>query len=354
MKILITGGAGFIGSALVRHMIRKTDCEIVNVDKLTYAANPLAVEEAADDPRYALEVVDICDTAEMKRVFRTHRPAGVIHLAAESHVDRSIDDPEDFIQTNLVGTYRLLEVLRVYWEGLSEDARRRFRLHHVSTDEVFGSLGSTDLAFDETTRYAPNSPYSASKAGADHLVRAWHHTYGLPVVMSNCSNNYGPWQFPEKLIPLMIAKALSGERLPIYGGGENVRDWVHVDDHAAALWRVFSAGDLGSSYNIGGRAERSNIEVVRSLCRVLDDVISDSPYKPHETLIDFVTDRPGHDFRYAMNIDKIESELGWYPEFSFEDGIRSTVRWYLDNQNWWEGVLATKYAGDRLGLAQGQ
>lgn len=350
MKILITGGAGFIGSALVRYIIRNTEWSVVNVDKLTYAANPAAVEEAAQDPRYCLEVADVCDAAALHRILAEHRPNGIIHLAAESHVDRSIDSPGDFIMTNVVGTYRLLEAARAYWNELEGAARNQFRFHHVSTDEVFGQLGFDDPAFTETTPYAPNSPYSASKAGSDHLVRAWHHTFGLPVVMSNCSNNYGPWQFPEKLIPLTIVRALRGDTLPVYGAGQNIRDWLHVDDHAAALWRVYSAGVVGDSYNIGGMAELANIEVVKLICSLLDAKAPRS--QPRQLLIEFVPDRPGHDLRYAINTVKISKELGWRPGRTFAEGISDVIDWYIANEAWWDAILRERYDTRRIGMSQ--
>jgi len=348
VKVLVTGGSGFVGSAVIRHIMRKTVCSVVNVDKLTYAANTLAIEEAAGDPRYSFEKVDIADVASLRRVFSTHRPDAIMHLAAESHVDRSIDDPSDFIQTNLVGTYTLLETARKYWAELAADKQRTFRFHHISTDEVFGSLGATG-AFSETTRYKPNSPYSASKAGSDHLVRAWHKTYGLPVLTSNCSNNYGPWQFPEKLMPVVIVNALDGNPIPIYGKGRNIRDWLHVDDHATALWTILTRGRIGETYNVGGNCERSNIELVRALCSVVDRLIPNPKLPRHEVLITMVGDRPGHDHRYAVDISKIESELGWTPAHDIESGLEDTVSWYLDNEAWWRNVRADIYGGERLG-----
>ncbi|MEA2755281.1 MAG: dTDP-glucose 4,6-dehydratase [Aliidongia sp.] len=345
--IIVTGGAGFIGSAVIRLLLGATEAVVVNLDKLTYAANPLALEGAERHARYRFEEADIADRAAMRAILAKHRPDAIMHLAAETHVDRSIDGPADFIQTNILGTYTLLEAARNYWSGLPAAQAARFRFHHVSTDEVFGSLGPDGL-FTETTAYDPTSPYSASKAASDHLVRAWHATYGLPVVLSNCSNNYGPWQFPEKLIPLMIAKALRREALPVYGRGENIRDWLHVDDHARALWLVLERGRLGESYNVGGRAERRNIDVVGAICDLVDELAGGTPRR---ALITHVADRPGHDRRYAIDASKIEAELGWRPEESFESGLRATVRWYLDHQDWWQAI--DHYRQDRLGLAAG-
>jgi dTDP-glucose 4,6-dehydratase len=357
--ILVTGGAGFIGSAVVRQLLAGSGALVVTLDCLSYAANRAGLDELAGHPRHIFEQADIRDAPALAAVFARHRPDAVMHLAAETHVDRSIDGPEAFVDTNVLGTCRLLEAARAHWVRLPAGERAAFRFHHVSTDEVFGSLGAGG-AFHEATPYAPNSPYSASKAGADHLVRAWHATYGLPVVISNCSNNYGPRQFPEKLIPLTIIKALSGQPLPVYGRGENVRDWLHVEDHARALHLVLERGGVGESYMIGGRAERSNIAVVRSLCRILDD--RRPAGAPHERLISFVTDRPGHDHRYAVDCAKIERELGWRPCASFEDGLARTVAWYLDNQAWWRGILdggyggggyrGGGYRGERLGRGQ--
>lgn len=341
MKILVTGGAGFIGSALVRQYIGQTDCAVVNVDKLTYAGNLESLGRFLDDPRHSFERVDICDRGEVERVFRDHGPNAVIHLAAESHVDRSIVGPADFIQTNIIGTYTLLEVARSYWSRLAGAAKDDFRFLHVSTDEVYGSLGEEGY-FREDTAHRPNSPYSASKASSDHLVRAWHRTYGLPVVTSNCSNNYGPYQFPEKLIPLMILNALSGEFLPLYGDGQNVRDWLYVEDHARALRLVAENGGVGEVYNIGGLNEMSNIEVVRGVCRVLDHLKPDSQGS-YERLITFVEDRPGHDRRYAIDAGKIQRELGWRPLESFESGLEKTVQWYIENAEWVDRVRSGAY-----------
>ena len=347
MKIIVTGGAGFIGSAVIRHIISKTDHEVVNVDKLTYAANLETLASVSEDARYTFEQHDICDFEQMTRIFDEHQPDAIMHLAAESHVDRSIDGSKVFMETNVMGTYNLLEVARAYWGGLEGDRKEAFRFHHISTDEVYGSLGETGL-FTETTPYQPNSPYSSSKAASDHLVRAWHHTYGLPVVTSNCSNNYGPYQFPEKLIPLMILNALEGKDLPIYGKGDNVRDWLHVEDHASALYTILTKGRLGETYNVGGNAERQNIEVVHRICDTLDEVMPTS--SPRRELMKFVTDRPGHDQRYAIDATKIKNELGWEPEHTFDSGMAETIQWYLDNQEWWEKIRGSKYSGERLGL----
>ncbi len=349
MKLLVTGGAGFIGSAVVRHVIRDTDWSVANVDKLTYAGNLESLAEAGASNRHRHYKTDIRDRAAIAEIFREARPDAVLHLAAESHVDRSIDGPSPFIETNVGGTYVMLDVALDYWRGLDDDARARFRFQHISTDEVFGSLGPTGR-FTETTSYQPNSPYSASKAASDHLVRAWHHTYGLPTLTTNCSNNYGPYHFPEKLIPLTIIRALRGQRLPVYGKGENVRDWLHVEDHAEALTLVLRNGRSGETYNVGGDSERRNIDVVRAICILLDEMLPNSMNRPHEKLIEFVTDRPGHDARYAIDASKIKRELGWQPRHTFEQGLRDTVRWYLDNRGWWERVLSGAYRGERLGL----
>ncbi len=352
MKLLVTGGAGFIGSAVVRHVIRDTDWSVANVDKLTYAGNLESLAEARASNRHRHFPADICDRPAIDAILREVQPDAVLHLAAESHVDRSIDGAAPFIQTNVVGTWTLLEAALAYWRTLEPPARQRFRFQHISTDEVFGSLGPTGK-FSERTPYAPNSPYSASKAASDHLVRAWHHTHGLPVLTTNCSNNYGPYHFPEKLIPLVIIRALRGERLPVYGKGENVRDWLHVEDHAEALTLVLRSGRPGETYNVGGDSERRNIDVVRAICRLLDELRPDSPHRPHERLIEFVTDRPGHDARYAIDASKIRDELGWRPRHSFEEGLRQTVEWFIRNTLWWERVMSGAYRGERLGLASG-
>jgi len=351
--LLITGGAGFIGSALIRHLIDNTDYRVVNLDKLTYAGNLESLEPVSGNPRYAFERVDICDGAEAARVFREHRPSAIMHLAAESHVDRSIDGPADFIETNVVGTTVLLEAARSYWNELEEAQKADFRFHHVSTDEVYGSLGQEGL-FTEESPYQPNSPYSASKASSDHMVRAWHETYGLPVLITNCSNNYGPYQFPEKLVPLIILNALAGKPLPIYGKGDQVRDWLYVDDHARALLRVLEKGQVGETYNIGGHNEKTNLEVVRTLCAILDEKRPQHPgdISRYEELITHVTDRPGHDQRYAIDADKIEQELGWVPEETFETGMMKTVDWYLNNNQWCQRVLDGSYRGERLGVIE--
>ncbi|HER19638.1 MAG TPA: dTDP-glucose 4,6-dehydratase, partial [Chromatiales bacterium] len=340
-------------SAVVRRLVRETDETVVNLDKLTYAGNLESLGPARDHPRHVFEQVDICDAAEVARVFAQHRPRAVMHLAAESHVDRSIDGPGEFIRTNIQGTFTLLQAARGHWESLPGGERDAFRFHHVSTDEVYGTLGDTGL-FTEETPYSPNSPYSASKAASDHLVRAWGETYGLPVLVTNCSNNYGPYQFPEKLIPVLILKALKGESLPIYGKGENVRDWLHVEDHAEALCLVLEKGRPGETYNIGGNAERRNIDVARAVCAVMDELVPDSPHRPHDSLITFVADRPGHDLRYAIDASKIARELGWTPRESFESGLRKTVAWYLENREWWQRILSGDYRVERLGLGAGR
>ncbi len=350
--IFVTGGAGFIGSAVVRHLIRDTDVEIVNIDKLTYAGNLETLQDVSHDERYKFHQLDICDGAAIDALFAQYQPEGVMHLAAESHVDRSIDGPADFIQTNIVGTYQLLECARRYWSYLLDVDKARFRFHHISTDEVFGSLGDEGL-FTESTPYSPRSPYSASKASSDHLVRAWHETYGLPTVVSNCSNNYGLFQFPEKLLPVIITKAVNRHSIPIYGAGTNVRDWLHVEDHARALWTIFSEGEVGDTYNVGGHAEKTNLEVVHTVCGLLDEIRPAANKKPYSSLIEFVTDRPGHDQRYAIDATKIQNELGWRPQETFESGMRKTIEWYLDNMDWVERVSSDNYQGQRLGLGAG-
>ncbi|MBX3489195.1 dTDP-glucose 4,6-dehydratase [Parvibaculum sp.] len=349
MRILVTGGAGFIGSAVIRMLIGETDHEVLNVDCLTYAGNLDSLAGVSENIRYRFSRTDIRDLSALRSVVEDFRPDIVMHLAAETHVDRSIDGPAAFIETNIVGTANLLEVARAHWQGLDSAAKARFRFHHISTDEVFGSLGPAG-AFTEKSPYAPNSPYSASKAGADHLVRAWRETYGLPTIVSNCSNNYGPCQFPEKLIPLMVLNALEGKPLPVYGDGLQVRDWLHVDDHARALITIATKGVVGETYNVGGNAERTNIDIVRSICRLLDELRPDAPHAPHEKLITHVADRPGHDARYAIDASKIARELGWRPRENFESGLRKTVAWYLGNRDWWERVRSGSYRGERLGL----
>ncbi|WP_332771377.1 dTDP-glucose 4,6-dehydratase [Phenylobacterium sp.] len=349
MRILVTGGAGFIGSALIRHLIAETSHEVLNLDKLTYAGDLRSLESVADSNRYGFRHADIGDAAAIRAALREFQPQVVTHLAAESHVDRSIDGPADFIQTNIVGTFVLLSETLEYWRGLEGQAKADFRFHHISTDEVFGSLGDEGY-FTETTAYDPRSPYSASKASSDHLVRAWHHTYGLPVMVTNCSNNYGPYHFPEKLIPLMIVKCLAGEPLPVYGQGANVRDWLYVDDHARALTRVFEKGAPGESYIIGGRSERTNLQVVHAICDALDRLRPRADGRPYRDQIAYVADRPGHDHRYAIDPGKLQRELGWTAQESFETGIGKTIAWYLDNEAWWGPILARSDAGRRLGL----
>jgi dTDP-glucose 4,6-dehydratase len=346
--IMVTGGAGFIGSAVVRRLVARGDT-VINVDKLTYAGNVHSLGEAADSPGYHFERVDICDAVAVQNLFDTYRPRAVLHLAAESHVDRSIDGPADFIQTNVVGTLQMLEAARAYYAELRGAEREEFRFVHVSTDEVFGSLGDTGY-FQPDTAYDPRSPYSASKAGSDHLARAWQHTFGLPVIVTNCSNNYGPYQFPEKLIPLMILSAIEQRELPVYGDGSNVRDWLYVDDHVSGLIAALERGRIGGTYLFGGNAERRNIDVVRTVCGILDELLPAE--EPRERLIRFVRDRPGHDFRYAIDAGVARSELGWVPSRSFESGLRTTVQWYLDNAGWCELVRSGAYRGERLGLAR--
>ena len=351
MRILITGGAGFIGSALIRHLIRHTEHEVLNLDKLTYAGNLESLAEVANSPRYRFVRADIADSALVTQTLAEFQPDAIMHLAAESHVDRSIDGPAAFIQTNIVGTYALLESTRAYWQQLDTERKAAFRFHHISTDEVYGDLHGVDDLFTETTPYAPSSPYSASKAASDHLVRAWQRTYGLPVLTTNCSNNYGPYHFPEKLIPRMILSALAGQPLPVYGNGQQVRDWLYVEDHARALLKVVCEGEVGETYNIGGHNEQKNLNVVRAICALLEEL---APHKPsgvarYEDLITYVQDRPGHDLRYAIDAGKIERELGWVPQETFESGLRKTVQWYLDNLDWCRRVQDGSYQGERLG-----
>lgn len=350
MKILVTGGFGFIGSALVRYLIRSTDATIVNLDKLAYSASPEALEEALGHSRHVHERIDIVDGPAVAAALNHHRPNAIIHLAAESHVDRSIDKPAAFIETNIVGTYTMLEAARAYWQNLPPDLKTSFRFHHVSTDEVFGALGN-EGRFDEETAYNPNSPYAASKASSDHLVRAWRHTFGLPVIVTNCTNNYGPWQFPEKLIPLVLLNALEGKPLPVYGEGRNVRDWLFVEDHAEALWLTLNRAVPGSTYGIGGNAERRNLEVVETICDILDEIIPDKTIGARRKLIRFVADRPGHDFRYAMDIGRIGRDLNWRPRVDFRTGLKRTVTWYLDRRDWWGPIRDGRYTGERLGLS---
>ncbi|MDF1762124.1 MAG: dTDP-glucose 4,6-dehydratase [Oleibacter sp.] len=351
MKILVTGGAGFIGSAVVRNIINNTVDSVVNVDCLTYAGNIQSLASISDSDRYAFEQVNICDKAELTRVFELHQPDAVMHLAAESHVDRSIDGPGEFIETNVVGTFNILEVTRGYWVQLPEERKHAFRFHHISTDEVYGDLEGTDDLFTEETPYAPSSPYSASKAASDHLVRAWNRTYGLPIIVTNCSNNYGPYHFPEKLIPHIILNALQGKQLPVYGDGQQIRDWLYVEDHARALYEVVTKGVIGETYNIGGHNEQTNLHVVETICSLLEEL---APKKPggiehYKDLIKFVKDRPGHDLRYAIDASKIEKELGWKPKETFNTGLKATVEWYLSNTTWWNNVLSGSYKLDRLG-----
>ena len=350
MKILVTGGAGFIGSAVIRHIIQNTNNHVLNIDKLTYAGNLESLKEIDQYPNYEFKQIDICDTEQITAAIDAFQPNAIMHLAAESHVDRSIDGPAAFIQTNIVGTYTLLEAARKYWMGLDAEAQQNFRFHHISTDEVYGDLeGTTDL-FTETTSYAPSSPYSAYKASSDHLVRAWYRTYGLPVIVTNCSNNYGPYHFPEKLIPLVILNALDAKPLPVYGNGQQIRDWLFVEDHARALYKVVTEGVVGETYNIGGHNEKQNIEVVKTICKILDELKPQANGQAYESLITFVKDRPGHDLRYAIDATKIQNELGWSPTETFETGISKTVQWYLNNLDWCHRVQDGSYQRERLGV----
>jgi dTDP-glucose 4,6-dehydratase len=366
-KILVTGGAGFIGSAVIRHIINHSNDSVINLDKLTYAGNLESLSDVENSDRYNFEQVDICNRSELDRVLSKYKPDVIMHLAAESHVDRSIDGPGEFIETNIVGTYTLLEATRKYWLALNEQEKSDFRFHHISTDEVYGDLDGPEDLFTETTSYEPSSPYSASKAASDHLVRAWLRTYGLPTLVTNCSNNYGPYHFPEKLIPLMILNALEGKALPIYGDGQQIRDWLYVEDHARALYLVATTGKVGETYNIGGHNEKANIDVVKTICNLLEELVPVSTNKAfisrhpeldsgsircYEDLITYITDRPGHDVRYAIDASKIERELNWIPQESFESGIRKTVVWYLENTTWWKRVLDGSYSGERLGVME--
>jgi len=354
MRILITGGAGFIGSALIRHLLQNTEHQVLNLDKLTYAGNLESLASVAGNPRYRFAQLDIADQPQVRALLDDFQPEAIMHLAAESHVDRSIDGPSAFIQTNIVGTYALLEATRGYWQGLADEAKQAFRFHHISTDEVYGDLHGVDDLFTETTPYAPSSPYSASKAASDHLVRAWQRTYNLPVLITNCSNNYGPYHFPEKLIPLVILNALEGKPLPVYGNGAQIRDWLFVEDHARALLKVVTEGKVGETYNIGGHNEQQNIDVVRSICALLEELAPGKPagVERYEQLITFVKDRPGHDLRYAIDASKIERELGWIPEETFASGLRKTVQWYLNNLDWCRHVQDGSYQRERLGATE--
>lgn len=351
LKILVTGGAGFIGSALVRHLINNSAHEVLNVDALTYAGNLSSLESVSHSNRYRFEQIDICDTAKLKQIISEYQPDVITHLAAESHVDRSIEGPAAFIQTNIVGTFSILSATLDYWRTLSVSKQSNFRFHHISTDEVFGALGA-DGFFTEETAYDPQSPYSASKAASDHLVSAWHHTYGLPVVITNCSNNYGPNHFPEKLIPLVIIKCLAAEAIPVYGKGDNVRDWLYVDDHVRALQAVFERGIVGESYMVGGRSEQTNLCVVHMICDTLDKMRPRDDGQSYRCQITFVADRPGHDFRYAIDASKLERDLGWKPQETFQSGMEKTIRWYLENRDWWEAIQSGSYRGQRLGLVE--
>ncbi|MEQ0923526.1 dTDP-glucose 4,6-dehydratase [Acinetobacter schindleri] len=350
MKILVTGGAGFIGSAVIRHIIQNTNKRVLNIDKLTYAGNLESLKAIDQHPNYQFKQIDICDECNITKAIHEFQPNVIMHLAAESHVDRSIDGPAAFIQTNIVGTYTLLEAARKYWMGLEAKAQQNFRFHHISTDEVYGDLEGTTELFTETTSYAPSSPYSASKASSDHLVRAWYRTYGLPVIVTNCSNNYGPYHFPEKLIPLVILNALDAKPLPVYGNGQQIRDWLFVEDHARALYQVVTEGVVGETYNIGGHNEKQNIEVVKTICKILDELKPQANGQAYESLITFVKDRPGHDLRYAIDATKIQNELGWTPAETFETGIRKTVQWYLNNLDWCHRVQDGSYQRERLGV----
>ncbi|MGF1765960.1 dTDP-glucose 4,6-dehydratase [Enterovibrio makurazakiensis] len=356
MKLIVTGGAGFIGSALIRYIIENTNDSVVNIDKLTYAGNLESLIEVVDSDKYLFERVDICDAEELKRIFKQQQPDAIMHLAAESHVDRSIDSSSDFINTNIVGTHHLLEVANAYWMSLPPEKKNNFRFHHISTDEVFGDLGDSPGFFTEKSSYAPSSPYSATKAASDHLVRAWHRTYGLPILITNCSNNYGPYHFPEKLIPLVILNALEGKKLPVYGDGSQIRDWLYVEDHARALYTVITTGKVGETYNIGGHNEKTNLEVLKCICSLLEKFAPNKPENVghYEDLITFVDDRPGHDVRYAIDAGKIEKELGWTPIESFESGLKKTIEWYITNPQWWKRVLDGSYSRERLGNTNSQ